>query len=94
MKFEWDQAKSQVCFQERGFDFEYVIACFFDPHHIVRQDHRWDYGEDRFQLYGMIDGRLFSVVFTVRGGVSRIISARKANSREVKLYEDNTNQNA
>lgn len=94
MKFTWDPIKSQACFQERGFDFEYVVACFFDPNHIVKQDHRWDYGEDRFQLYGMIDGRLFLVVYTVRGSVNLIISARKANSREVKAYENNTNQGA
>jgi len=91
MKFEWDQAKNQACLEERGFDFEYVIASFFDPNRIVMQDHRWDYGEDRFQLYGMIDGRLFFLVYTVRNSVTRIISARKANQREVTQYEINTN---
>ena len=55
------------------------------------QDHRWDYGEDRFQLYGMIDGRLFFLVYTVRNSITRIISARKANQREVAQYEINTN---
>jgi uncharacterized DUF497 family protein len=25
MKFEWDKAKSEACFRERGFDFEYGL---------------------------------------------------------------------
>ena len=91
MKFEWDQEKSDACLEKRGFDFEYAIDSFFDPNRIVMQDHRWDYGEDRFQLYGMIDGRLFFLVYTVRNSVTRIISSRKANQREVTQYEINTN---
>jgi len=42
------------------------------------------------QLMGSIDGRLFVVVYTLRHDVMRIISARKANQREVKKYEDRT----
>ena len=37
---------------------------------------------------GMIENRLFVVIYTYRKNVIRIISARKANSREVKLYEN------
>ena len=92
MKFSWDETKSQACFNERGFDFEYAIAVFFDPNRLVMQDHRWDYGEDRFQLYGMIDGRVFLVVYTIRNSATRIISARKANQREVTQYENSTNR--
>ena len=94
MKFEWDPFKSQACLESRGFDFEYVVASFFDPNRIVKQDHRWDYGENRFQLFGLIDGRLFSTVYTVRGTTTRIISARKPNQREVNEYEINTGKNA
>ncbi len=38
---------------------------------------------------GMIDNRLFVVIYTYRKDVIRIILARKANSREVKLYGSN-----
>ncbi len=30
MEFEWDQAKSEACFTERGFDFAYVLSAFWD----------------------------------------------------------------
>ena len=68
------------------------IACaasaFADPNRIVRQDTRHVYGETRFQLIGRIDNRVFILVYTPRHDVIRIISARKANSREVARYED------
>ncbi len=88
MKFEWDESKSDACFRDRGFDFEYAVSAFADPMRLVRRDIRHSYGEERFQLTGRIEGRLFIVVYTPRARVIRIISARKANQREVKHYEN------
>ena len=87
MEFEWDEAKSEACFHERGFDFEYVAQAFFDPGRCVTSDNRWAYGEDRYRLMGRIDGRVFVVIYTPRAEAIRIISARKANAREIKRYE-------
>ena len=50
------------------------------------------FGQERYQLLGKIDGRLFFVVYTVRGRIIRIISARKANRREVKEYEGSASE--
>jgi hypothetical protein len=86
MEFEWDDDKSEACFQERGFDFAYATQVFFDPDRTVLNDDRVIYGEARYQVYGTISGRLFVVVCTQRGGRLRVISARKANQREVKRY--------
>jgi len=88
VKFEWDDAKSDACFRQRGFDFAYAASAFADPNRLVRQDTRYSYGEDRYQLTGSIEGRLYVLVFTSRNDVMRIISARKANLREVKQYEN------
>lgn len=90
MNFEWDEAKSEACFRERGFDFAYAARAIFDPDRLVRADIRHSYGEERYQLTGKIEQRLFVVVYTPRHDVMRIISARKANQREVKQYEDST----
>jgi uncharacterized DUF497 family protein len=90
MDFEWDMAKSNLCQISRNFDFAYVISVFTDPALLVEQDQRWDYGEERFRALGIIDGRVFVVVFTRRLRAIRIISARRANSREVKRYEKNS----
>ena len=92
MEFEWDDAKSDACLAERGFDFAYVIRAFLDRDRIVGQDRRWDYGEDRYRLLGAIEGRVFVAIYTMRGAVIRIVSARKANAREVREYEQNTHR--
>lgn len=88
MDFEWDEAKSSACFLERGFDFAFAASAFVDPDRIIRQDNRYSYEEDRYQLVGRIGKRLFVLVYALRGDVIRIISARKANVREVKRYEN------
>ncbi|WP_368736554.1 BrnT family toxin [Zoogloea oryzae] len=56
----------------------------------MQADTRHSYGEERYQLLGKIEQRLFVVVYTPRDDVLRIISARKANQREVRHYEDST----
>jgi hypothetical protein len=88
MEFEWDQNKSEKCFIERGFDFAYAVRVFFDPDRVVQTDRRYDYGEKRYQLMGKIENRVFVVVYTPRHSTIRIISARKANKREVRHYEN------
>jgi hypothetical protein len=50
MQFEWDEAKSEACFQERGFDFAYAAKAFFDPNRLIWADDRYSYGEDRYGL--------------------------------------------
>ena len=90
MNFEWDEAKSEACFTQRGFDFGYAAQAFFDTNRTVHADTRHSYGEKRYQLMGMIEQRLFVVVYTARPDAMRIISARKANQRELRHYEDST----
>ncbi len=85
MKIEFDPAKNAKNILERGISFE--LAAEFDLATAkIWADTRKDYGEERFIALGYIGERLFSLVFTVRGEVLRVISLRKANSREVKSY--------
>ena len=93
MTFEWDDAKSEACFRERGFDFAYAARAFLDPERIVQADTRYVYGEDRYHLMGKIENRLFVVVYTPRQDALRIISSRKANLREIRHYENCTDEN-
>jgi len=90
MNFEWDEAKSDACFAQRGFDFAYAARAFFDPNRLIQADTRHSYGEARYLLKGKIEQRLFVVVYTPRQGFVRIISARKASKRELKHYENCT----
>jgi uncharacterized DUF497 family protein len=90
--FEWDEDKSNACFRTRGFDFAYAAFAFADPDRIIRQDNRFSYGELRYELIGRIEGRLFVLIYTPRNDVIRIISARKANPREVNRYENRSHE--
>ena len=53
---------------------------------------RRDHGEDRYRLPGTVDGRACVVVCTLRGSAVRIVSARKANPKEVADYEHHARQ--
>ena len=86
MEFEWDEAKSDACLAGRGFDFAFAAGVFADPALVVAPDGRRDYGEPRVMAIGAIAGRIYAVVFTPRAARIRIISARRANRREVERY--------
>ena len=49
-------------------------------------DNRFDYGEDRFIKFGMLDGVVVIMVHTERGDAIRIISMRKASKHEEIIY--------
>ncbi|MDX2143385.1 MAG: BrnT family toxin [Rhodospirillaceae bacterium] len=86
MEFEWDAGKSERTRAARGFNFSFAKRVFDDPRRIDRPDLRRDYGEDRRQTIGDIDGEIYFVVYTPRGGVVRIISARRAHDNEKRAY--------
>ena len=55
---------------------------------VVREDRRQNYGEDRFILLGMIQERLLAVCYAMRDKRVRIISARFAEPRERRRYNE------
>jgi len=55
----------------------------------VWTDVRREYGENRQCALVPNGQRLYFVAFVDRGEVRRVISLRKANQREVKIYVDN-----
>ena len=56
---------------------------------VLRVDKRRDYGEVREFGFVPIRGRTFCVVFTWRNNTRRIISLRRANTREVSRHAPN-----
>lgn len=53
---------------------------------LTAKDRRQDYGEDRYITIGTLDEAMVVLVWTPRGDAYRIISMRKANERERRLY--------
>jgi len=70
MEFEWNENKGEYCFRNRGFDFNYVARVFSDRHKIIKQDLHRDYGEDRYQVLGMIEERVFCCLDDARTHIS------------------------
>ena len=60
----------------------------FDGPVLEKDDTRRDYGEARIIAFGMVDRHQLAVVYTVRAGNRRIISARRAHSSERKAYRE------
>jgi uncharacterized DUF497 family protein len=82
----FDAAKNAWNIATRGISFEQTFAFEWDSALNVA-DTRRDYGESRFQAFGLIAQRLPVLVFTPRSGKTHIISLHKANKREVQRYE-------
>ncbi len=88
MRFEWDEAKRKTNIAKHGIDFIDVPG-MFGSLMLVGTDSRKDYGEPRKIGFGSIRGRLMAVAFTERApNLIRIISARKANTREEASYQE------
>ena len=80
------ESGSLAAIQDRGFDYGFATQAFSDPSGFREPDQRLPYGEDRFRFYGEIQGKLFVDIYTERQGRFRIISARKANTREIQAH--------
>lgn len=83
-RFEWDDDKAK--FNRFAYKITFEMAClvFDDPNSAEEQDD--DPDEERFNVTGMVIGRLITVNYTERHSRTRIISARKANRREQAKY--------
>jgi uncharacterized DUF497 family protein len=88
--FQWDDSKAAANIAAHGVTFESARDVFRDPFALDWLDESEDYGEDRYAIIGMAEGRLLYVAYTMRGETIRIISARGAEPHERRQYhEDN-----
>jgi uncharacterized protein len=85
MEFEWSQAKREWVLNERGIDFLRVAHALFDGRPVLTAASPRD-GEARFVSIGPIEGKMFAVVWTWRGSVIRLITARRARNGEEQRY--------
>ena len=86
MAITFDRAKNEKNIVERRLSFELVAELDWRTA-LVRVDDRYDYGETRLAVLGLLEGRLHVAVVTPRGEDLRVISFRKANRKELEFYE-------
>jgi uncharacterized DUF497 family protein len=98
IRFEWEPAKAAINLRKHGISFETAMLAFADPFALTGQVHIED-GEQRWQTIGSVEGCLVLLVaHTVRDDyddsqsieVIRIISARRADRKERRRYEQET----
>ena len=87
MKISYDPEKRAKTLAERGLDFDDAVQVFAGPRYTVVDDRR-DYGESRYQTYGLLNERLVTIVWTPRREVRHIISMRKCNERKKEEFEE------
>ena len=85
MQFVFDSAKHELDRAKHVVSLA-LAEVLFDGKHVKLADDRFAYGEKRMIAFGKVGLSVFACVFTDRGVPRRIISLRKANSREVKRY--------
>lgn len=78
MEFEWDSAKHRI-------DFKDVTQMFDGNEYVWRATDKGD--EERFALTGAIGPEYVTVIWTIRAGKVRIISARRARKNEREAYQ-------
>jgi uncharacterized DUF497 family protein len=87
MEYEWDPRKAAANRRKHGIDFS-IIEDFDWGTALILPDNRRDYGEPRWLAIGMINRRLHSLAFTIRGDRIRLISLRTAGRKERMLYRE------
>lgn len=91
--FEWDDEKNKSNEKKHGILFEDAAMALLDEGRVELYDETHSIWEDRYIVIGMANKVLF-VVYTVRDGANRMISARLANKEEQRLYYGNNESNS
>ncbi len=88
MEFEWDAEKAKANFNKHGVSFEEASLAFFDDNAVELFDEKNSEEEIRYQIIGISNTRLLFVAYTERSEKIRIISARKANAKQIGFYNE------
>lgn len=85
MEFTWSEAKRAANLNVHGLDFVDAPRVFEGLTYTFADD-RFSYGEQRFVTLGLLAGAPVSVVHTETENEIRVISFRKATSRETDIF--------
>ncbi len=83
MKFDWHDEKAKSVWLDRQIDFKDMIQIFLGNRVEYRTDKN---GEERYTTIGYWNNRFYAVVYTIRGDVIWIITARRAWKNEERKY--------
>jgi len=86
--FQWDEGNSDKVIQRHGVSREECEETFLHGNPFVMENGEHSTGEERrLKLYGeTFAGRRLSIIFTIRGDLVRVISARDMSRRERRQH--------
>ncbi len=85
--FQWDAGNSAKIWQRHAVAPAECEELFFNSPLVVGSDEEHSGVEDRLYALGQTDtGRLLFAVFTLRGRLIRVISARDMSRKERRIY--------
>ena len=87
MQFTWDEAKRLENLRKHGLDFADAVRVFAGEV-FRREDARYAYDEQRMIAIGLLDAVAVLVVHVEDEKTIRIISMRRADKHETKIYFD------
>lgn len=86
--FEWDKGNVDKSYQKHGITPNEAEEVFVDKDILLFENIKHPQQEERFEAIGKItSGKILFVAFTTRKDKIRIISARTANKKERRKYE-------
>ncbi|HEY6073548.1 MAG TPA: BrnT family toxin [Anaerolineales bacterium] len=86
--FDWDEGNLSKIWERHRVSGAECEQLFFNHPLVAARDEKHSGEEERYYALGHTDaGRLLFVVFTIRKGLVRPISARDMNRKERKVYE-------
>jgi hypothetical protein len=87
MEIEFNTHKREATLKDRGIDFANFSRMFTGV--VVRFAARQKPGEEkRMAAVGMLDAKIVTAIYTMRGKNCRILSFRRAHDNEEKIYKN------
>ncbi|OPX39795.1 MAG: hypothetical protein B1H13_08960 [Desulfobacteraceae bacterium 4484_190.3] len=93
--FQWDKGNSDKNLVKHNVYNWETEQVFFNEPLIVLDDLKHSVSEKRWAAFGRTDaGRLLMIIFTKRGDLVRVISARDMSKKEKRFYEENVEKDS
>jgi uncharacterized protein len=92
MEVEFDADKDEINRFKHRLPLAFGKRVFDDPDHFSVSSHREEDREDRSKAMGMVDGKLYTLVYVWRGDILRLISVRRSNASEQRDYDRNSSR--
>jgi uncharacterized protein len=89
MHFSYDPHKRVSNLKKHGLDFSDAQGVIESGQTVTLEDRRFDYSEARYLTFGLLQGVVIAIATAETDTTIRIISMRKANKHEQKIYFEN-----